>query len=72
MQDSPLQNPIFPFHIHLKAAARTQSPDTPVLPFIRECRKQCDLLLMRLEQHLRNPGNASEVPVNLEGRMIVK
>ena len=67
--DGLSQQSVRPFQIDLISASAAQSSDIPVLPGIRKGRKKLQTALMRLQQHLRDPGRRGEVAVDLKRRV---
>src|SRR6266404_1383014 len=63
---------LLPGNVDFKATSHSQSLDASVRPCLRQRRQQMNLAVMRLQQHLRNPGGSSKIAVDLEGWMRVK
>ncbi len=67
-----LEKAPLPGEVDLEAAARAKARDTAVRPRARERRQQVQLARVALQQHLRDPGAAAEVAVDLERRVVVE
>lgn len=73
-----VQFPATPHNVYLVSSAGPQSADRSILPSLRQGGEQVDqetighIADMRLEQHLDDAGRASEVAVDLEGRVAVE
>ena len=61
-----------PANVDCIAATGSQPAHFPVFPFVRQCGKQADDIVMALQKHFYDAGTRSIIPVNLERRMRVE
>src|SRR5688572_14677412 len=66
------QNPVFPFHVHFKAATRAQPFRGSARPCLRQRRQQVNLARVRLQEHLGDSRGGAEIAVDLKWRVGVE
>ena len=60
------QFPVRPCDIHPEPSAGCETFNSPMLPCCRESRQEINRILMALQEHLRDPCGAAEIPIDLE------
>ena len=69
LEDKAIQLPFRPAEGASGIAYDTQPLNAPRLPLLGKSRKWDDVAGLATEEHLHNARSATEVPINLEGRM---